>query len=78
MQLMGTPLAVFQNLMHLSAVPPPDASNPCWCGDHAIAFTAAYRVETMSTRRTGVKRQVHRGKQARLVQACHCIAAPSS
>ena len=35
------PLAVFQNLMHLSAVPPPDARSPCWCGDHAIALTAA-------------------------------------
>lgn len=27
--------------MHLSAVPPPDANRPCWCGDHAMAFTAA-------------------------------------
>ena len=27
--------------MHLSAVPPPDARSPCWCGDHAIALTAA-------------------------------------
>ena len=25
----------------LSAVPPPVASNPCWWGDQAIAFTAA-------------------------------------
>ena len=25
----------------LSAVPPPEASSPCWCGDHAIALTAA-------------------------------------
>jgi hypothetical protein len=32
---------VFQNRIHLSAVPPPDASRPCWCGDHAMAFTAA-------------------------------------
>lgn len=22
-------------------MPPPDASSPCWCGDQAIAFTAA-------------------------------------
>lgn len=35
------PLTVFQNLIHLSAVPPPDARRPCWCGDHAIALTAA-------------------------------------
>lgn len=35
------PVAVFQNRMHRSAVPPPLASRPCWCGDHAMAFTAA-------------------------------------
>lgn len=35
------PLAVFQNRMHRSAVPPPDARSPCWCGDHAMALTAA-------------------------------------
>lgn len=38
---MGCPVNVFQNLMHLSAVPPPDANRPWWCGDHAIALTAA-------------------------------------
>lgn len=37
----GCPVMVFQNRMHRSAVPPPEANNPCWCGDHAIAFTAA-------------------------------------
>lgn len=37
----SVPVLQFQNLMHLSAVPPPDASNPCWCGDHASALTAA-------------------------------------
>lgn len=35
------PVSVFQNRMHLSAVPPPLASNPWWCGDHAMALTAA-------------------------------------
>jgi len=40
-ELRTFPLAVFQNLIHLSAVPPPDARRPCWCGDHAIALTAA-------------------------------------
>jgi hypothetical protein len=34
-------VAVFQNRMHRSAVPPPDASKPCWCGDQAMALTAA-------------------------------------
>ena len=32
----------FQNLIHLSAVPPPVAKIPCSCGDHPIAFTAAW------------------------------------
>lgn len=32
---------VSQNLIHLSAVPPPDASRPFWSGDQAIALTAA-------------------------------------
>lgn len=27
--------------MVLSAVPPPEASKPCWWGDHARALTAA-------------------------------------
>lgn len=40
-ELIILPLAVFQNRMHRSAVPPPDARSPCWCGDHAMAFTAA-------------------------------------
>ena len=35
------PVKVFLNLIVLSAVPPPDTSNPCWWGDHAIALTAA-------------------------------------
>lgn len=34
-------LNVFQNLIHLSAVPPPLTKNPCLCGDHAKALTAA-------------------------------------
>lgn len=38
---MGCPVRVFQNRMHLSAVPPPEAKRPWWWGDHAIAFTAA-------------------------------------
>ena len=32
---------VFQNLIVRSAVPPPDARSPRWCGLQAIAFTAA-------------------------------------
>eukprot|EP00963_Diacronema_lutheri_P004320 scaffold324_cov326-Pavlova_lutheri.AAC.42 len=27
--------------MQRSAVPPPEASKPCWWGDHAMPFTAA-------------------------------------
>lgn len=38
---------VFQNLMHLSAVPPPLARRPCWCGDHVIALTAARWLENL-------------------------------
>ena len=38
---MGCPVSVFQNLMYLSAVPPPEAKRPWWCGDQAMAFTAA-------------------------------------
>ena len=34
-------VVVFQNRMHLSAVPPPDASRPWRWGDQAIALTAA-------------------------------------
>lgn len=30
MQLSGAPVAVFQNRMQRSAVPPPLASRPCW------------------------------------------------
>ena len=40
-QVLALPVRVFQNLMHLSAVPPPDARSPWWWGDQAIAFTAA-------------------------------------
>lgn len=35
------PLAVFQNRMQRSAVPPPETRRLLWWGDHAIAFTAA-------------------------------------
>lgn len=42
MQLRGDAVAVFQNLMHLSAVPPPEAIKPCWWGDQASALTAAW------------------------------------
>ena len=35
------PVRVFQNRMVLSAVPPPDARIPCWCGDHVKALIAA-------------------------------------
>ena len=34
-------VCVLKNRMVRSAVPPPDASNPWRCGDHASAFTAA-------------------------------------
>jgi hypothetical protein len=36
-----SPKIEFQNLMVLSAVPPPETSSPCWWGDHARALTAA-------------------------------------
>ena len=42
-------VSVFQNRMHRSAVPPPLARSPCWCGDHAIAFTAATWLENRPT-----------------------------
>ena len=35
------PVKVFRNFIVLSAVPPPETSRPCWCGDQATAFTAA-------------------------------------
>lgn len=41
MHCSGCPVSVFQKRMQRSAVPPPDASSPCWCGDQAMAFTAA-------------------------------------
>lgn len=37
----GWPVRVFQKRMQRSAVPPPEASRPCWWGDQAMAFTAA-------------------------------------
>lgn len=40
---------VFQNLMHLSAVPPPLTRRPCWWGDHEIAFTAAKWLPNLPT-----------------------------
>lgn len=36
-----SPVIEFQKRIVLSAVPPPDTSNPCWWGDHARALTAA-------------------------------------
>ena len=36
------PICVFQNLIHRSAVPPPEARRLFWKGDHARAFTAAW------------------------------------
>lgn len=41
MHCRGCPVSVFQKRMHRSAVPPPEARRPCWCGDQAMAFTAA-------------------------------------
>ena len=40
-ELIGVNFRVSQNLMHLSAVPPPVARTPDWFGFHAIALTAA-------------------------------------
>ena len=37
----NSPVNVFQKRMQQSAVPPLEANKPCWCGDHAIALTAA-------------------------------------
>lgn len=42
MQFNGEAVAVFQNRMHWSAVPPPEAMSPCWWGDQARALTAAW------------------------------------
>ena len=42
-------VVVFQKRMHLSAVPPPEASRPCWWGDQAMALTAAVWSENLST-----------------------------
>lgn len=39
--LMTLPRTVSWNMILLSAVPPPEASRPRWCGDQAIALTAA-------------------------------------
>ena len=41
MEFTHAPVCVFQNLMHRSAVPPPDASRLLWNGHHASALTAA-------------------------------------
>ena len=41
MAVSAAPEAVFQKRMQRSAVPPPLASSPCWCGLQAIALTAA-------------------------------------
>lgn len=41
-------VCVLKNRMVRSAVPPPDASNPWRCGDHASAFTAAWCCENFA------------------------------
>ena len=43
------PVVVFQKRMQRSAVPPPLTSRPCWWGDQAMAFTAAWCSEKRST-----------------------------
>lgn len=48
MQLTGCRVWVFQNLMHLSAVPPPEAKRPFWWGLHPIALTAAVCSENLT------------------------------
>jgi hypothetical protein len=40
--LMFWRVKVFQNRMHWSAVPPPVAKRPLYCGLHPIALTAAW------------------------------------
>ena len=40
-ELRQEPLAVDQKRIIRSAVPPPLASSPFWCGDHEMALTAA-------------------------------------
>ena len=40
---------VFQKRMQRSAVPPPEARSPFWCGDHASALTAAVWSEKRSS-----------------------------
>lgn len=40
-QLRRAEVWLFQKRMVRSAVPPPEASIPCWCGFHAMALTAA-------------------------------------
>lgn len=52
MVLSAEEVAVFQNRMQRSAVPPPDARRPCWWGDQAMALTAA---EWSVKRSTGVE-----------------------
>ena len=42
MQLRAVLVAEFQKRMQRSAVPPPDASRPCWWGDHAIACSVLF------------------------------------
>ena len=46
--LMVYPVKVFLNFMFLSAVPPPEAKRPCWCGDQATALTAAIWSENLN------------------------------
>lgn len=41
MHCRGCEVKVFQNRIQRSAVPPPEASRPCWWGDQAMALTAA-------------------------------------
>jgi hypothetical protein len=43
---------VLKNLIDLSAVPPPDTNNPCLCGDHASALTAAWCCPNFATARS--------------------------
>lgn len=46
--MIGYKVLVFQNLMHLSAVPPPEARRPFWWGDQPMAFTAAEWSENLA------------------------------
>ena len=54
----GCRVCVFQNLMCLSAVPPPVANKPFWWGDQPIALTAAVWSWNLASGRLDCKFQI--------------------